>query len=193
MIFIRIKKINRSLAIAVLVMTFIAASMSLLAHRLYSTNQELVQTALENKQIIVTPMINNGNQEYSFKGERGNSDYLRLMGLSFVSLRLDVNAQNVEQSHEILLSYTTNELREQLIPILSQEKRSLSVDNGSSVFYPKTIRVSPTNGIVDVQGELVFSYGIRKTPPVDKHFQIRILMEKGLLKLSGFTEILDEK
>lgn len=193
MIFIRIKKINRNLAIAVLVMTFIAASMSLLAHRLYSANQELVQTALENKQIIITPMINNGNQEYSFKGERGNSDYLRLMGLSFVSLRLDVNAQNVEQSHEILLSYTTNELREQLIPILSQEKRSLSVDNGSSVFYPKTIRVSPTNGIVDVQGELVFSYGIRKTPPVDKHFQIRILMEKGLLKLSGFTEILDEK
>ena len=193
MIFIRIKKINGSLAITVLVMTFIAASMSLLAHRLYSANQELVQTALENKQIIITPMINNGNQEYSFKGERGNSDYLRLMGLSFISLRLDVNAQNVEQSHEILLSYTTNELREQLIPILSQEKRSLSVDNGSSVFYPKTIRVSPTNGIVDVQGELVFSYGIRKTPPVDKHFQIRILMEKGLLKLSGFTEILDEK
>jgi|GEM_PF-1050667 conjugal transfer pilus assembly protein traE len=191
--FSRIKEINRSLGIAVLVMTFIAASMSLLAHRLFSTNQELVQTALENKQIIVTPMINNGNQEYSFKGERGNSDYLRLMGLSFVSLRLDVNAQNVEQSHEILLSYTTNELREQLIPILSQEKRSLSVDNGSSVFYPKTIRVSPTNGIVDVQGELVFSYGIRQTPPVDKHFQVRILMEKGLLKLSGFTEILDEK
>lgn len=191
--FSRIKEINRSLGIALLIMTFIAASMSLLSHRLFSTNQELVKTALENKQIIVTPMINNGNQEYSFKGERGNSDYLRLMGLSFISLRLDVNAQNVEQSHEILLSYTTNELREQLIPILSQEKRSLSVDNGSSVFYPKTIRVSPTNGIVDVQGELVFSYGIRKTPPVDKHFQVRILMEKGLLKLSGFTEILDEK
>lgn len=191
--FSRIKEINRSLGIAVLVMTFIAASMSLLAHRLYSTNQELVQTALENKQIIITPMINNGNQEYSFKGERGNSDYLRLMGLSMVSLRLDVNAQNVEQSHEILLGYATNDLREQLIPILSQEKRSLSVDNGSSVFYPKTIRVSPSNGIVDIKGELVFSYGIRKTPPVDKHFQVRIEMEKGLLKLSGFSEILDEK
>mgnify|MGYP000415947890 FL=1 len=191
--FSRIKEINRSLGIAVLVMTFIAASMSLLAHRLYSTNQELVQTALENKQIIITPMINNGNQEYSFKGERGNSDYLRLMGLSMVSLRLDVNAQNVEQSHEILLGYATNDLREQLIPILSQEKRSLSVDNGASVFYPKTIRVSPSNGIVDIKGELVFSYGIRKTPPVDKHFQVRIEMEKGLLKLSGFSEILDEK
>ena len=68
----------------------------------------------------------------------------------------------LNKSHEILLGYATNDLREQLIPILSQEKRSLSVDNGASVFYPKTIRVSPSNGIVDIKGELVFSYGIRK-------------------------------
>lgn len=191
--FNRIKELNRSLGIAVLIMTVIAASTSLLAHRLYSTNKELVQNAIENRQIIVTPMINNTNQEYGFKGERGGSDYLRLMGLSFISLRLDVNSQTVENSHEILLGYASNELREKLIPILSQEKRSLSVDNGSSVFYPKAIKVSPSNGIVDVKGELVFSYGIRKTPSVNKHYQLRIDMEKGLLKLTGFSEILDEK
>lgn len=191
--FNRIKEVNRSLGIAVLIMTVIAASTSLLAHRLYSTNKELVQNAIENRQIIVTPMINNTNQEYGFKGERGGSDYLRLMGLSFISLRLDVNSQTVENSHDILLSYASNELREKLIPILSQEKRSLSVDNGSSVFYPRAIKVSPSNGIVDVKGELVFSYGIRKTPSVNKHYQLRIDMEKGLLKLTGFSEILDEK
>lgn len=191
--FNRIKELNRSLGIAVLIMTVIAASTSLLAHRLYSTNKELVQNAIENRQIIITPMINNTNQEYGFKGERGGSDYLRLMGLSFISLRLDVNSQTVENSHEILLSYASNELKEKLIPILSQEKRSLSVDNGSSVFYPKAIKVSPSNGIVDVKGELVFSYGIRKTPSVNKHYQLRIDMEKGLLKLTGFSEILDEK
>ena len=191
--FNRIKELNRSLGIAVLIMTVIAASTSLLAHRLYSTNKELVQNSIENRQIIITPMINNTNQEYGFKGERGGSDYLRLMGLSFASLRLDVNSQTVENSHEILLSYASNELREKLIPILSQEKRSLSVDNGSSVFYPKAIKVSPSNGIVDVKGELVFSYGIRKTPSVNKHYQIRIDMDKGLLKLTGFSEILDEK
>ena len=122
--FNRIKEVNRSLGIAVLIMTVIAASTSLLAHRLYSTNKELVQNAIENRQIIVTPMINNTNQEYGFKGERGGSDYLRLMGLSFISLRLDVNSQTVENSHDILLSYASNELREKLIPILSQEKRS---------------------------------------------------------------------
>lgn len=184
--------ITRSLGIAVMIMTAIAASTSLLAHRLFSTNQELVKTALENKQIIITPMINNTNQEYGFKGERGNSDYLRLMGLSFLSLRLDVNSQTVENSHEILLSYSSNELRETLIPILSQEKRSLSVDSGASVFYPSTVKVSPSNGIIDVKGELVYSYGIRKTPPVSKHYQLRIEMNKGLLRLTGFSEIMNE-
>ena len=109
--FNRIKELNRSLGIAVLIMTVIAASTSLLAHRLYSTNKELVRNAIENRQIIITPMINNTNQEYGFKGERGGSDYLRLMGLSFISLRLDVNSQTVENSHEILLGYASNELR----------------------------------------------------------------------------------
>ena len=191
--FNRIKDINRSLGIALIIMTAIAGSTSLLSHRLYSTNKELVKTALESKQIIITPMINNTNQEYGFKGERGNSDYLRLMGLSFASLRLDVNSQTVENSHAILLGYASNELREKLIPILSQEKRSLSVDNGASVFYPKAVKVSPSNGIVDIKGELVFSYGIRKTPSVNKHYQIRIDMQKSLLKLTDFSEIMDEK
>lgn len=189
----RKKDLNRSLSIVVIIMTGIALLTSLLAHRLFSTNQELVKLALDNKQIIVTPMINNTNQEYGFKGERGNSDYLRLMGLSFLSLRLDVNSQTVENSHEILLNYSSNELREKLTPILSQEKRSLSVDSGASVFYPKSIKVSPSNGIVDVQGELVFSYGIRKTPSVSKHYQLRIEVDKGLLKLTGFSEIMNEE
>lgn len=189
----RKKDLNRSLSIAVIIMTGIALLTSLLAHRLFWTNQELVKLALDNKQIIVTPMINNTNQEYGFKGERGNSDYLRLMGLSFLSLRLDVNSQTVENSHEILLNYSSNELREKLTPILSQEKRSLSVDSGASVFYPKSIKVSPSNGIVDVQGELVFSYGIRKTPSVSKHYQLRIEVDKGLLKLTGFSEIMNEE
>lgn len=189
----RKKDLNRSLSIAVIIMTGIALLTSLLAHRLFWTNQELVKLALDNKQIIITPMINNTNQEYGFKGERGNSDYLRLMGLSFLSLRLDVNSQTVENSHEILLNYSSNELREKLTPILSQEKRSLSVDSGASVFYPKSIKVSPSNGIVDVQGELVFSYGIRKTPSVSKHYQLRIEVDKGLLKLTGFSEIMNEE
>ena len=189
----RKKDLNRSLSIAVIIMTGIALLTSLLAHRLFWTNQELVKLALDNKQIIITPMINNTNQEYGFKGERGNSDYLRLMGLSFLSLRLDVNSQTVENSHEILLNYSSNELREKLTPILSQEKRSLSVDSGASVFYPKSIKVSPSNGIVDVQGELVFSYDIRKTPSVSKHYQLRIEVDKGLLKLTGFSEIMNEE
>lgn len=186
------KKSNRerTLGIAILILVGIAGSTSLLAHRLYSDNKALHQEVSENKQIIITPMINNASPDgYSFIGERGDSRYLRLMGLSFLSLRLDVTAQTVEHSHEILLSYVSQELRESIMPILSQEKKSLSVDNGSSVFYPKKILVSPSNGIIDVKGDLVFSYGIRKTPAISKHYQLRIETRSSKLELTDFKEI----
>lgn len=189
------KKTNRerTLGIAILILVGIAGSTSLLAHRLYSDNQALHREVSENKQVIIAPMVNNGSPEsYSFIGERGDSRYLRLMGLSFLSLRLDVTAQTVEQSHEILSSYLSQELREKLVPILSQEKKSLSVDNGSSVFYPKKILVSPSNGIVDVTGDLVFSYGIRKTPSLPKHYQLRIETRSSKLELTDFKEIINE-
>lgn len=189
------KKSNRerTLSIAILILVGIAGSSSLLSHRLYSDNKALRQEVSDNKQIIITPMINNGSPEgYSFIGERGDSRYLRLMALSFLALRLDVTAQTVEQSHEILLSHLSQDLREKMIPILSQEKKSISVDNGSSVFYPKKILVSPSNGIVDIKGELVFSYGFRKTPSISKHYQLRIETRSSKLELTDFKEILNE-
>lgn len=184
---------ERTLGIAILILVSIAGSTSLLAHRLYSDNKELIKEVRDNKQIIITPMVNNGSPEgYSFIGERGDSRYLRLMGLSFLSLRLDVTTQTVEQSHEILLSHLSQDLREKMIPILSQEKKSLSVDNGSSVFYPRKILVSPSNGIIDVVGDLVFSYGIRKTPSLSKHYQLRIENRSSKLELTDFKEIINE-
>lgn len=189
------KKSNRerTLGIAILVLVAIAGSTSLLAHRLYSDNRALQRDFIENRQVIVTPLVNNNSPEgYSFLGERGDSRYLRLMALSFLSLRLDVTAQTVEQSHEVLVSHLSTELREKLIPILSQEKKSISVDNGSSVFYPRKILVSPSNGIVDIQGDLVFSYGIRKTPALSKHYRLRIETRSSKLELTDFKEITNE-
>lgn len=187
------KKTERTLAITIVILVVITLSSSLLSHRLYSDNKKLRQEKEESKQVIITPMVNNASgQEYSFYGERGDSRYLRLMALSFISLRLDVNAQNVEHSHEILLSYTSNELREKLIPVLSQEKKSLSVDNGAATFYTRSIKVSPSNGIVDIKGALEFSYGIRKTPPVNKHYRLRIETINSKLSLTDFVEIMNE-
>lgn len=189
----RKKSNERALAIAIMVLIVITVLSITSTIILAIDNGKLRNEVKDNKQTIIAPMINNLGQTYSFYGERGDANYLRLIGLSFLSLRLDVNAQTIEQSHEVLLNHVSNELREKIIPVLAQEKKSINVDNGSSVFYIKKLQVSPSNGIIDAQGDLVFSYGIRKTPPVAKHYRLRVEAQNGKPVLTDFTEIIDEK
>ncbi|EQA15443.1 TraE/TraK family type IV conjugative transfer system protein [Glaesserella parasuis] len=190
----RKKSNERALTIAIVILLSITILSLISTIFLLYDNAKLRAENKDNKQTIIAPMVNNLlDNTYSFYGERGDANYLRLMGLSFLSLRLDVNAQIVEQSHEILLNHVSNELREKIIPVLAQEKKSINVDNGSSVFYVKKLQVSPNNGIIDAQGDLVFSYGIRKTSPVTKHYRLRIDSRNGKPVLTDFTEIIDEK
>lgn len=189
----RKKSNERALTITIVILISITVLSLISTIFLIYDNSRLRAENKDNKQIIIAPMVNNLDKTYSFYGERGDANYLRLIGLSFLSLRLDVNAQTIEQSHEILLNHVSNELREKLIPVLAQEKKSINIDNGSSVFYIKKLQVSPSNGIIDAQGELVFSYGIRKTSPVAKHYRLRLDSKNGKPVLTDFTEIIDEK
>ena len=151
-------------------------------------NGKLVDEITANEKIIIEPMITN-EKGYSFYGKRGDARYLRAIALSALSLRLDVSAQNVEQSHEILISMVSNELRPKLIEALSKEKKSLTIDNGSSAFYIKDLKVSPSNGIVDVVGDLEFYYGIKRIQPIKKHYQLRIEIRNSKLEITDFVEL----
>ncbi|WP_272664089.1 MULTISPECIES: TraE/TraK family type IV conjugative transfer system protein [unclassified Providencia] len=182
------KSYERTLAVTVIVLVFMTILAIGLCYKLYSDNKSLVNALVNNKETIYLPMINS-EEGFSFKGERGDARYLRLMAMSLVALRLDVTAQTVEQSHEILTAYLGEGLREKLVPILSQEKQRIKVNNGSSVFYLKTIKVSPSNGIVDVQGDLIFYYGIEKADPIPKHYRLRVETRNGRFELTDFVEI----
>ena len=181
------KSYERTLAITIVILFLMTALSTGLSYKLYSDNQSLINHIVNNKQTIFMPMVNS-NEEFSFQGERGDARYLRLMAMSFLSLRLDVTAQTVEQSHEILSAYLGNNLREKLLPILSQEKQRLKTNNGSSVFYLGEIKVSPSNGVVVIKGKLNYSYGINSIDPVDKHYLLRIETRNGRLELTDFVE-----
>ncbi len=186
---INLKKSNeRTMAISVIVLIFMTILSIGFNYKLYSDYRVLVSQLVSNKQIIIKPMVGS-DEEISFKGERGDARYLRLMALSFIGLRLDVNAQTVEQSHELLSAYLADGFREAMIPVLSQEKQRLKINNGNSVFFPKTIKVSPSNGIVDVVGDLQFSYGIEKAEPVPKHYRLRMETRNGKFELTDFVEM----
>ncbi|PHM59552.1 TraE/TraK family type IV conjugative transfer system protein [Xenorhabdus ishibashii] len=182
------KSYERTLAISAIVLVFMTILSLGFNYKLYSDYRVLVSQLVSNKQIIIKPMVND-DEGFSFKGKRGDARYLRLMGLSFIGLRLDVSTQTVEQSHEILTGYLDEGLREKLIPVLSQEKQRLKINNGSSVFYPKEMKVSPSNGIFDITGDLVFYYGIERSDPVPKHYQLRMETLNGNFKLVDFVEL----
>lgn len=182
------KSQERTLVLSVIILVFMTILSIGFNYKLYSDYKEVIAHLVNNKQVIIKPMVN-ADEEFSFMGERGDAHYLRLIGLSFIGLRLDVNAQTVTASHEILTGYLSEGLREKLIPVLSQEKQRLKINNGNSVFYPESIRVSPSNGIFDIKGKLEFSYGLEKTEKIPKHYQLRIDTRNGQLKLNDFVEI----
>lgn len=179
---------KKILAYTVLFSLVITGCSALSSIYLAYQNKHLTEQLLNNKQTIIAPMVNS-EKEYSFYGDRGDARYLRSMALSFLALRLDVSSQNVEQSHELLLSYASDDLRPKLLDVLSREKKSLTIDNGASAFYVKDMKVNPNNGLVDVVGNLEFYYGIKKISPIKKHYQIRIDMRNSQLKLTSFVEI----
>lgn len=187
---IGIKRSNeRALAITIVVLVLITLLSAGLSHKLYSDNKALRKQLEDNKLVIIKPMINPTDNEYSFIGNRGDARYLRLMALSFLSLRLDVTAQNIETSHEILISYLSDNLRQKLLPVLSQEKARVKVNNGNSSFFIRKIRVSPSNGIVDIEGDLSFYYGLKDIPLIRKHYQMRIETINDRLMLTDFVEL----
>lgn len=181
---------EKTLSIAIIILVSVTVFSLVIAILLFFKVESLEKKLEDNREIVIKPMVN-PEQEFSFIGERGDANYLRLMGLSFLSLRVDVNSQNIEYSHEILLSYATDELKQRLIPVLSQEKQRVMADNGSSSFYVKKIRVSPSTGLIDVEGELKFYYGLKETPTVHKHYQLRIETRKNQFKLTDFVEIIE--
>lgn len=179
---------RKSLAVGMLVLIVITVLSLVLAILLFFQNNKLKNELIDNKQVIIRPMVNM-EQDFSFYGDRGDARYLRSMALSFVALRVNVSSQTVENSHEILVSYASEEFRPKLIEALSKEKKVLSVDNGASTFYVKNIQVSPSNGIVDVKGELKFYYGIKSINPINKHYRLRIDTRNSKVELSDFVEL----
>ena len=174
---------EKTLSIAIIILVSVTVFSLVIAILLFFKVESLEKKLEDNREIVIKPMVN-PEQEFSFIGERGDANYLRLMGLSFLSLRVDVNSQNIEYSHEILLSYATDELKQRLI--LGNWILVATVG-----FYVKKIRVSPSTGLIDVEGELKFYYGLKETPTVHKHYQLRIETRKNQFKLTDFVEIIE--
>lgn len=182
---------DRNLALALVIMLIIAAISGLLAHRLYSDNRALTNALLNNRQLIILPM--NANTEFGFVGERGDARYLRLMALSLVNLRLNISSSTAQAAHKLLMAYACEGQEKVMAPALTAERRSVSINEGSSVFYPAKISVNADKGIVDIGGNLQFTYGINEARPIEKHYRIRLDTRNDGLCFNAFVEVSNEQ
>ncbi|MDR5611504.1 MAG: TraE/TraK family type IV conjugative transfer system protein [Arsenophonus sp.] len=101
------------------------------------------------------------HEGFSFYGTLGDARYLLLMALSLLNLRLNVSAQTIKDSHDLLLAYSDTHLREKLISVLAEERQRMTINEASSSFYLKEVKVSPDSGVVDITGELHFSTALK--------------------------------
>jgi len=178
---------DRNLALALVIMLIIAAISGLLAHRLYSDNRALTNALLNNRQLIILPM--SANSEFGFVGECGDARYLRLMALSLVNLRLNISSETADAAHKLLIAYACEGQKKVLEPALSAERKSIAMNEGSSVFYPNKIQVNADKGIVDVAGNLQFTYGMNDVRPVEKKYRIRLDTRNDGMCFNAFVEV----
>lgn len=97
------KSSQKQLAIGVVTCVVITVLSLGVSYRLLMQNRELTSRLLNNHQTIITPMVD--HEGFSFYGARGDARYLRLMALSLLNLRLNVSAQTIKDSHDLLLAY----------------------------------------------------------------------------------------
>lgn len=180
---------NRNMAIALMVLLVMVILALGLCWRMYSDNRALMARLVNNRETIVIPY--GADTPFSFTGQRGDARYLRLMALSWLNLRLNINSENAADSHEMLLASACDGAEKTLKPVLAEEKARVTTNDGGSVFYPKDFRVWAGSGVVDITGQLSLTYGMHTAAPVPKHFRIRTDIRNDRLCWSAFLEVPD--
>lgn len=101
--------------------------------RLAFTNIDLVH----KRPVIVTPM--QYNAPFSVSENQADADYLRMMTLSFLALRLNVSPETVDMNHAFLLSYVKTETLQNFTSVLDDESKRIKDNSVTGVrpgIYP---------------------------------------------------------
>lgn len=144
-----------------------------------------------NVNTVVIPMAQSGS--YNISNENYSTRYLRDMGLSFISLRLNNTPETIHKKHEELLSYVAVESRPQISAILSDEEKIIIKDDLTTAFYYDEINLYPSHEVFEVKGILKTWSGDRRLVDQEKTYQLQVEYKNGTLYLLNFIEVVNEK
>ncbi|MCS5452319.1 type IV conjugative transfer system protein TraE [Enterobacter huaxiensis] len=151
------------------------------------TNNDLIH----KRQTIVTPM--QFNAPFTVSETRADTEYLRMMTLSFLALRLNVSPETVDLNHEFLLSYVRTASVPDFVPVLDDESKRIKDNGVNSAFYQTDITVYPANGRVDARGVLKTWIGTARPETEIKQYRLDLEYDNGLTRIARFVEVTNEK
>ncbi|HGV9240586.1 TPA: type IV conjugative transfer system protein TraE [Klebsiella aerogenes] len=146
---------------------------------------------LQNEQkVAVTPMLYNA--PFAVSQNQSDASYLEQMGLSFVSLRLNVTPETVDAQHEQLLKYVYPASQNNLKIQLAEDAKRIKDNNVNSSFYWTFVRAYPAENRVEIRGELKTWIGDSRPYSEIKHYVIQFNRLDGISWLTRFGEVTDE-
>lgn len=151
------------------------------------TNRSLVN----QREKIVVPMA--FNAPFVVSESRASAPFLQMMTLSFLSLRLNVSPETVDQQHAFLLSFVRAGAREKFDPVLSQEAKRIKDNDVTSAFYQDVIQVYPAAGVVDIRGVLKTWIGHSQPLSDIRHYRLQLDYRAGVTTIEKFIEVNDAK
>ena len=151
----------------------------------------LAWSAWKNERTIVTPLF--FNRPFSLSMQQADAAYLRMMTLSFLSLRLNVTPETVDQQHKLLLFFVAPTVRPYLVSVFHQEAKVIRQADVSSVFFETRMQVNSRNNQVDIRGVLARYAGTHALPERQKHYRLSFVMSSGHLMITSFEEVTHEQ
>lgn len=151
------------------------------------TNRALIH----EQRTVVTPMTYNA--PFAVSETKADTDYFRMMTLSFLALRLNVSPETVDSNHAFLLTFVDPNARAEFKPVLQDEAAQIKASDVNSTFYTTEINVYPVDGSVDVRGVLKMWIGNGKPSTEIKNYRLRLNYAGGFTRIGRFYEVNDEK
>lgn len=149
------------------------------------------RTLIHEQRTVVTPMTYNA--PFAVSETKADTEFFRMMTLSFLALRLNVSPETVDSNHAFLMSFVEPEVREEFKKVLQEEAAQIKASDVNSTFYTTEIKVYPVDGRVDVRGVLKMWIGNSKPTTELKNYRLRLKYAGGFTRIGRFYEVTNEK
>ncbi|ASD99303.1 type IV conjugative transfer system protein TraE [Salmonella enterica] len=178
---------TKIIAVIILSLTTLVFILGFAVAWLAVTNRALIH----EQRTVVTPMTYNA--PFVVSETKADTEYFRMMTLSFLALRLNVSPETVDSNHAFLMSFVEPEAREEFKKVLQEEAAQIKANDVNSTFYTTEINVYPVDGRIDVRGVLKMWIGNSKPSTEIKTYRLRLKYTGGFTRIGRFYEVTNEK